>query len=207
MLLDKPEDYQKDLDMIHGKNNLNIYAHPVYSSTPPRYFAWQKGNIAMEIWNTDTALNGGDDVDAAYWDDVLGMGNLIYGVASDDSHGLGERACRGWVNVNAENNVNSILTALKNGAFYSSCGPEIYDFYVKDGIAVIKCSPVKQIRFQSDMHNGRRVRAGEGTITRAELDLKDNYDYVRVSITDEKGNLAWTNPIFLDERKDSHHIG
>jgi len=206
VMLDKMEDYQDDLDMIHGKNNLTIYAHPIYSSTPPRYFAWQKGNTAMEIWNTGTAWGMGDDVNAAYWDDVLGMGNLIYGVAVDDSHNVNVDACGGWVSVNAENNIHSILTALKKGAFYSSCGPEIYDFYVKDDIAVVECSPAKKVQFCSDMHNGRYVKAGDGTITKAELDLKNNYNYIRAVIIDEEGRFAWTNPIFLDDRIDSHNI-
>ena len=96
---------------------------------------------------------------------------------------------------------------MKNGAFYSSCGPEIYDFYVQDGIAVVECSPAKRVRFCSDMHNARYVKAeNNGNITRAEFDLKDNYDYIRAVVEDEEGNLAWTNPIFLDDRKESHYI-
>ena len=98
--------------------------------------------------------------------------------------------------------VNSILNALKNGAFYSSCGPEIYDFYVKDGHCVIECSPVKKLRVHSDCHPTKVWHDPEGKLlTYAAFDIESHnqdYGYVRMSIMDENGNYAWTNPIFLD---------
>ena len=123
------EAYQPYLDKIHANNNLTIYCHPQWSNTPARYFEKQRGNFAMEIWNTGSALAGDKDMDAAYWDELLGQGIEIFGVATDDGHSIHEY-CQGWVMVNGQNSVNGILAALKNGAFYSSCGPEIYDFYV-----------------------------------------------------------------------------
>lgn len=64
------------------------------------------------------------------------------------------------------------VQALKNGEFYFSCGPEIYNFYV-DG----------------------------GDLTHAEFDIENYwagpYDYVRISITDKDGNKACPNPIFF----------
>ena len=194
------EEYQSYLDDFHAKGNLTIYCHPEWSSTPARYFENQKGNFAMEIWNSGCAISCGMDTDAAYWDELLGQGKIIYGVATDDGHSL-PRYCHGWVMVRAENNIDAILEALKNGAFYSSCGPEIYNFYVKDGKAIVECSPVAKIRLHSDMHPIRTVETEEGTVTCAEFDLnfKGGYKYVRATIIDENGKYAWTNPIFLDE--------
>ena len=100
--------------------------------------------------------------------------------------------------VNAENNVNAILKALEDGAFYFSTGPEIYDFYVKDGKAVVECSPAAMIRLHSDCHPTRLCQDPEGKpVTRAEFDVSD-YDYIRITVIDEQGRHAWTNPIFLD---------
>ena len=105
--------------------------------------------------------------------------------------------------VNAEKDINSILSALENGEFYSSCGPEIYDFYIEDGKAVIECSPASKIRLHADAHPTRIVRAEDGLITRAEFDILNNgvgeYPYVRMSVVDENGKMAWTNPIFLKD--------
>ena len=155
----------------------------------------------MEIWNSGAAIWDDMDKDAAYWDEILGQGKVIYGVATDDGHQMSDH-CNGWVMVNAKNDVNSILEALSEGKFYSSCGPEIYDFYMEDGKAVVECSPACKVRFHSDMHPNfvRFAKDGE-LITRAEADLSNYYGYVkyvRAVVIDEQGRYAWTNPIFVD---------
>ena len=197
------EDYQPWLDEVHGKKNLTILCHPQWSNTSAKYFENQKGNFAMEIWNSGCALAEDCDADAAYWDELLGQGKIIYGVATDDSH-VFDHLCKGWVMVKAEKDLNAILAALEKGEFYSSCGPEIYDFYVDEDKVVLECSPVARARLHSDMHPNQ-VRVDEnGNITRAEFTLNHwagPYDYVRASIVDKDGKQAWTNPIFLDGRE------
>ena len=153
----------------------------------------------MEIFNSGCAMDNELDTDAAYWDELLGMGKKIYGVAVDDGHTKAQH-CNGWVMVNSENTVKDILSALKDGRFYSSCGPEIYDFYVEGDRAFVDCSPVSKIRLHSDRHPTTIVRDADGRLTHAEFDLTKNfapYDYVRISVGDSEGKLAWTNPIFL----------
>ena len=195
------ESYQPYLDDIHAKKNLTVYCHPQWSSTPPRFFEKMKGNFAMEIWNSDSALGCEMDYNAAYWDDLLGKNIRIFGVATDDGHSA-IRHCNGWVMVNAENNVNAILKALENGEFYSSCGPEIYDFYYEDGKVVIDCSPVQSVTIHSDCHPNFRKTATDEPLTHVEFTLngfsKFPFKYVRLSIMDKNGKRAWTNPIFLD---------
>ncbi len=194
-------EYQAYLDDIHAKGNLTILCHPEWSSTSARYFEKQKGNFAMEIWNSGCAIEDDMDTDAAYWDELLGQGIDIYGVATDDGHAMYHH-CNGWVRVKAENHVSAILDSLKAGRFYSSCGPEIYDFYVDTAAekVVIECSEVSKIRLHSDMHPTRITRSAEGTLTHAEFSLKvwaGGYDYVRMTIIDKDGKYAWTNPIRL----------
>ncbi len=195
-------EYQAYLDDIHANGNLTIYCHPQWSSTPASYFCEMKGNFAMEIWNSGCVINCDMDSDAAYWDELLGQGKMIYGVATDDGHAL-HHHCNGWVMVNAENNIRAILDALNDGKFYSSCGPEIYDFYVEDNMAIVECSAAVKVRFQSDMHPTRCVRSADGTLTHAEFSLLNkagelHYDYIRAVVTDSEGKKAWTNPIFLN---------
>ena len=191
------ETFQAFLDEIHAKNNLTIYCHPEWSSTPARYFEKLKGNFAMEIWNSGCVIDNDMDKDAAYWDELLGQGIQIFGVATDDGHPIYHH-CKGWVMVNAENNVGAILKALENGAFYSSTGPEIYDFYIENGKAVVECSPASTIRVHCDCHPTRLRRSEDGQLlTRAEFDVSD-YQYARITVIDEQGRHAWTNPIFLD---------
>lgn len=154
----------------------------------------------MEIWNSGCVMDNDMDKDAAYWDELLGQGKVIYGVATDDGHAM-DQHCNGWVMVRAENNINAILEALKNGAFYSSCGPEIYDFYVENGKVVVKCSDAVKVRFHADTHPTQVIKAKGGLLTSAELDLnwegEVQYKYVRAVVIDKDGRYAWTNPIFL----------
>ena len=134
------------------------------------------------------------DTNAAYWDELLFDGQQIYGVATDDGHSM-DQHCRGWVMVNAENNVPAILDALKNGRFYASTGPEIYDFRVEDGVAKIECSPVQSVEFIS-WRMPTRVVDGE-KLTQAEAKIPEGQSYIRASVIDANGHRAWTNPIFF----------
>ena len=89
------------------------------------------------------------------------------------------------VNSDAENNIN--------------CG---YDFYLEDDLFVVECSPAAKIRCVCDNHRFRNIYPGgdknqPGTITRGEFEY-DNEPYVRISVIDRSGKIAWTNPIFLE---------
>lgn len=192
------EAFQRLLDDAHSKNNLTFYCHPQWSSTPTRYFDKLKGNFAIEVWNSGCAIENDMDTDnGSYWDELLGMGQRLFGVATDDGHAMYQH-CKGWVMVNAENNVKAILEALKNGAFYSSCGPVIKDFYVDDeNIAHVETSECEKIIFQCDKHPSRMTIATDEPLVSAQLDLKDSYQYIRVTVEDKEGRKAWTNPIFL----------
>ena len=187
-------EYQKVLDEIHANGNMTIYCHPEWSNTPSSEFDQLRGNFAMEIWNSGCAINNDEDTDAACWDELLCQGQRIFGVATDDGHKMNEH-CNGWVRVNAARDLESVLQALKAGAFYSSCGPEIYDFYVEDGRAVLECSKVEKIR----LHYGYAPTAIQrgADLTRAEFDVPEYYTYLRASVVDAQGRKAWTNPIFL----------
>lgn len=187
-------EYQPVLDWIHQNGNMTIYCHPEWSNTPAVEFEQMRGNFAMEIWNSGCAINNDEDTDAACWDDLLLKGQRIFGVASDDGHPMSDH-CHGWVRVNARRELGEILTALKNGAFYASCGPEIYDFYIEDGRAVVRCSAVAKIRFHYGYAPTHIVR-GEG-IESAEFKVPEHYAYLRASVVDAQGRKAWTNPIFL----------
>ncbi len=195
------EECQEMLDMIHANNNMTVYCHPEWSGVTAREFENLKGNFAMEIWNSGCVIEDGVDTNAAYWDELLAQGKRIWGVATDDGHQPYQH-CKGWVMVNSENNVPAILEALKNGDFYSSCGPEIYDFYVDRDpetnklMAYVKCSPVKTIQFVHLRVPYKLTKAAEGEfVTEGKIDLWAT-EYVRAVVTDAEGRRAWTNPIF-----------
>lgn len=186
-------DFQKYLDAVVAKNNLIFYCHPEWSGTPARYFENLKGYFAMEIWNSGCVIENDMDKNAPYWDEMLGNGHKLWGVAVDDGHEKNHH-CKGWVMVNAENNVDSILDALKNGSFYSSTGPVIEDFYIEDGKAYVKASEdCSRIWFCADKHPSKQFC----DVSEASFDMNDGWTYVRAVVMDKNGNRAWTNPIFI----------
>ena len=187
------EDFQKYLDIVHAKNNITFYCHPEWSGTPPRYFDKLKGFFAMEIWNSGGADENFMDTNALYWDDMLGMGHKLWGVAVDDGHQVHHHGV-GWVMVNAEKDVKSILRALTEGSFYSSCGPVIKDFYVdNDRVYIDTEGEVEKIWFCADAHPNKQFTNTD----HAEADLRDDYVYVRAVVMDKEGRRAWTNPIYV----------
>ena len=192
------EDYQSDIDEILRRGNLAIYCHPEWSCTPVSRFERLKGFFAIEVMNYGCVLEDRLDVDNGYvWDELLMNGRRIFGVATDDCHGL-RHQCFGWVRVRAERNVDSILKALQAGAFYASGGPEIYDFTYEDGTAKLKCSPCESVKFYIGVRPTRIVKKTDCEITEAEMKLYEKAPYVRAVCTDSQGRMAWTNPIFLE---------
>ena len=198
-VIDRPEETQVMLDWIHANNNMTIYCHPEWSGTPAREFEMLKGNFALEIWNSGCAIEDRLDMNAACWDELLVQGQRIWGVAPDDGHAMNQH-CKGWVMVNAEPDLNSILDALKAGRFYASCGPEIRDFYVEDGVAHISCSPVKEVKFvhMRVPYHVQLPAEGCDTLTEASVAVRRGANYIRATVIDAQGRRAWTNPIFLD---------
>ena len=198
--IERPEQTQQMLDWLHANKNITAYCHPEWSGTPAREFDMLRGNFAMEIWNSGTVMECGKDNNAAYWDELLIQGQKIYGIATDDGHNMAQH-CKGWVRVNSENNLDDILAALQEGKFYSSCGPEIYDFYVDEGVAHISCSPVSEIQFihLRVPYPIFRAAPGEAGLTTASIPLVvTSSPYIRAVVKDAEGRRAWTNPIFLD---------
>ncbi len=194
-----PAPTQEMLDWLHANHNLTIYCHPEWSGTPAREFDYLRGNFAMEIWNSGCVDENGMDSNAAYWDELLAQGQHIFGVATDDGHQMRQH-CKGWVMVNSENNVSAILNALERGAFYSSCGPELHDFYVENGKAHVVCSPAAEIvlRHLRTPYLVQRTVPGQPGLTHAEFDVyPDRQQYVRAVVTDAQGRRAWSNPIFF----------
>lgn len=190
--------FQPVLDELHRAGNITFYCHPGWSCTPTRSFDRLTGNFAMELWNTGCAVGCGMDYNNERdWDELLMMGQKVWGVAVDDGHRMTQH-CRGWVQVRADNAVKDILDALVQGAFYASCGPEIQDFYIEDGMAHVRCSPVKAISFN---WGGLpyRLQSYDQPVTEASFQVPQQYTYLRVTLEDAQGHMAWSNPIFLHD--------
>lgn len=194
--LTKVGDAQPMVDQALEAHNLPILCHPEWSGTGAAEIEELQGFSHMEVWNSGCVVECDMDDDAAYWDELLCHGRVIYGVASDDGHAVQHHGL-GYVKVRAEKNVDAILDALKKGAFYASCGPEIYDFFVEDGTATVICSPASKIVFRH-FRVPYPIFEGKG-IQAAKTPIRPGTKYIRAEVTDAQGRKAWTNPIFLDQ--------
>ena len=106
---------------------------------------------------------------------------------------------------------SSVISALENGDFYSSTGPEFYELYLEDNILHISCSGVSKIFVNTERRVNFVKTSTEEPVSHAKFDLKDyiekshlseghyNNAFIRVTLIDKKGNEAHSRAYFLSE--------
>ena len=195
--IERPEDFQPTLDEMHRRGCLTMYCHPRWSHTPVHEYMGLRDNFAMELFNTGTALENDIDTDNSLdWETVMDSGNRLFGTAVDDCHSPDQVGC-GYVLVNAERNVQSILDALAAGNFYASCGPEIFDFRIEGDQAVLCCGPADRVSFSCNLMPQTLVPADSAKpVNEARMTIPHYAKYVRAAVLRD-GKRAWTNPIWL----------
>ncbi len=157
---------------------------------------------AVEIYN-GVSDDYSDRAESWYILDLLSARGLRYfALATDDAHfnPAHHGAMRGWVHVKSETlTPEAILSALKQGLYYSSTGPQIFNVEVHPGDkVVVSCYPASRIFITGRQHFAASAY-GNG-ITRAELSLKSFASpYCRVTVRDAQGGRAWSNPIWFSE--------
>ncbi|MEG0692924.1 MAG: hypothetical protein RR444_07565 [Oscillospiraceae bacterium] len=95
----------------------------------------------------------------------------------------------------------SILIAIKEGQFYSSSGPEIYEFGIKGNQVYVHCSGVQRINFIGGPYilDAHSVWSNDKTdnLSTTEYTIREVCTYIRVECIDSTGKTAWSNPIFF----------
>lgn len=195
---------QKMVDELKARGCITTYNHPIWSRVEKEEFCGTEGLWALEIYNFGTVNESNTGYDTIYWDRMLQDGKQICAFASDDNHnrGLFQDSCGGYIVVKSgELSHDSILKNMMAGNYYSSCGPQIYDWGVQNNRVYVECSPVYRIDFMAgkfiDDGISRVSKTPDDTLCRAEYELKGHERYVRVQCTDRYGKTAWSNPIYL----------
>ena len=124
----------------------------------------------------------------------------LYVVAADDNHNVHHigharfDSCGAWVMINAASlTYENIFASLKKGDFYASRGPEIKELYVEDGKLHVSCSDAFCIKVQCPLRKGRSVYNNSGgVINSADIPIAKEDGYIRVTVTDMRGNTADT---------------
>ena len=193
---------QQMIDQINGKDMLAVVAHPYWSALLDQHLAAATGYVAIEIYNHTCWEHVGKGDSLTYWDNLLYAGRRVWGIAVDDAH------CSlnppdvggGWIVVKAPAlTETAVLEAIRDGHFYASQGPAIYDWTVRDTTVQVRCSPVERIQLNAPNGSGRMARASQGeAISEATFTLSELPPYLRVTCVDHQRLRAWTNPVFPD---------
>ena len=130
-------------------------------------------------------------------DQILNYGKELNIIATDDSHFNIDDAFGGWVMVKSEiNSEEPILEALKNGNYYSSQGPDFKNIKIQNGRLEVLCSPVEKIIVSG--YGSASIYKNKTSMESAvfNLGLLPQEKWLRITIIDNKGKKAWTNPIY-----------
>lgn len=204
---DYSETAQAAIDELKDSGHIVMFNHPNWSFSNFEDLLSINGYFAIEIFNYTAEMETGDGLSTIYWDAALRAGRKVWGIAADDNHNrnkYGEAppewdSFGGWVMVNTDElSHDAITSALHDGKFYSSTGPEIYYLSFDGSRVYVECSPVQRIYFRTYFRHGYSRCSGSGNkIVSADYELRGGEKYIRVECVDEKGGIAWSNPIFL----------
>ncbi|MBN1939140.1 MAG: PHP domain-containing protein [Candidatus Aminicenantes bacterium] len=205
---------QRNVEAIRKAGGLPHFNHP--------NFVWAagaadlkgiKGLRHFEIFNGHPQVNnlggGGFPGTEEIWDGVLSSGQLLYGLATDDTHNFkapGEAGKawpgRGWIMVRAARlTAVDLLQAIERGDFYSSTGVILKDYQAGEReirITIAETGKTKHaVRF---IGKGGAVLA-ETFDNPAVYTFKGDELYVRAKVIDSNGLVAWTQPVFPESRR------
>ena len=171
-------------------------AHPQWSGMTLEDARSITSAHAVETYNHGCAV-GCDRPDGFHTLDLLlSEGRKLNLIATDDAHFTEPDHFGAWVMVKAiENTQEALLSALKQGAYYSSQGPELKTLAIENDQILIECSSVATVIIQG---HGCAALAQHGhSITKATLPLHRfaNSSWIRVTLIDAAGKRAWSNPI------------
>ncbi|NPV48688.1 MAG: CehA/McbA family metallohydrolase [Armatimonadetes bacterium] len=192
---------QQVMEAATARSELCFVAHPSWSSLTYRDLLSLPDHLGIEVYNTTCHHGIGRGESAVQWDDLLARGQRLLGLAVDDAHLHYPDAIGGWVMVKApERSEAALLTALRQGHFYSSTGPTIEMLESEEDRLYVKCSPVQEIRVicPKPGHGSTSYRLGRpGPFTEAEFAVREAWEVVRVEVVDARGRVAWSNPIWF----------
>jgi hypothetical protein len=156
---------------------------------------------AVETYNVNAAHTWPDQAEGRYAvDALLARGHRLHVTVGDDAHWHHEwDRFRAWVEVRAERLApDTLLQALRTGAYYSTQGPRIEDVDVDGDRVQVRCSPARAVAL-TGIHGWRSDTAeGHPHVTEAVLDLaRLRSPYWRLTVTAQDGTRAWTNPVWL----------
>lgn len=193
---------QPILNDLQKYNALIQFNHPLFSRLSEDTIFNLNGFDLIEIYNTkDFFSEVGVDSSDCLMLSMLRNGKKILFTANDDYHGKSnlseDNLCRqSFSVVQGENTVDNILNRIKQGNFYTSNGPVIYDYRLENNVLKIKTENVKYITFYSSLRHSKKLYS-DTYINYGEYTINGDEKFVWVVIVDSNGNKAWTQPYYI----------
>lgn len=200
------EDVQDMIDRFAADGFLVQINHPTWSLQTTSDYLHLHSFFAVELYNHGCYVDGFDELNTHVWDDLLMSGKRVWGTATDDNHNKKPNtpywdSCGGFTVIQADALTQEAVTdALEKGKFYASMGPLFRSIVLEDNTLKIETSPVSRVLLTTGHRQAQVAYPAEGetTITEATFDLSRiiTGDYVRLTLIDEQGNRAWSQPIY-----------
>ena len=188
-------------NFLHTHGHIAITAHPYWLQMTMDGFMKIEGTVGLEIFNSICHFEFGTGFSESYYDHALLSGKRPLIFASDDYHGEARRDAAdhftGYIMVKAPALTHKdILDAILAGNYYASyAGPEILDFAIRDGKAVIDTAPCHQICLRSPRNSGRAITSFANDLIHAEIPLSGDECYIRAVVYDDAGHCSWTQTL------------
>lgn len=206
-VLQRPIDYgisswNRYIQYCRDKNQLVVFNHPSWSRIDPEVFLATEGCFAFEIINSGS-VSGGCKTDEFLWDYALERGKRILAVSGDDTHRYGpeENVCgSAFTMLSAmEFSRKGLTQAIKEGKFYPSTGPRIYDMRIENDVLHMEFDDAVRVNVVGRDFLGKGFNPIGKKIASIDWEIKKTLKYFRVEIIDEFGKKAWSQPVFLNE--------
>jgi hypothetical protein len=195
--IDRNANGQEVVDAINREGGVAVLAHPAWSLNSHEAIMAVEGFDATEIYNAVSDAGMSFRPDSSLLVDMLASRGVCYPLlATDDAHYYeGDDDCVAYIMAECDpSDSESIKSAIKEGRFYATQGPEIH--LSRDGdVFRVDCSPVSKIVFASNKQWTKgRVFRGEN-LTSAEYALTHEDTFIRAFIVDKDSKCAWSNII------------
>jgi hypothetical protein len=195
-------DFQKGMEAARAQGGILILAHPHWmANTFEDARRWQFDGV--EVYNHVCRWLNGKGDGGPYWSAMLAHFPNTLSFSVDDAHITPDHPGwnGGWVMVNADQcNPEHILSALRAGNFYSTCGPLFKSIENYGDEVSIQCSPVKFARLVGPGSKGVRFGSFDGSLlSDVVFKIPRSWEYAYLEIEDQQGQRAWTNPLFIAE--------
>jgi hypothetical protein len=188
------ESLQDGVNKTVAAGGVPILNHPGYPVISASEFIATEGLNHFEVFSGKRPKD--TPASEMLWDSILSApgGRIIYAVASDDNHHRKRKAGRGWIMVEAPSlSKDEIKDNIRKGNFYASTGIVLTDYRASQTDIMIDTENGTRITFIG--YKGRVLSSIKANGTTYKINGDEQY--VRIKITGDDGEMAWTQPFLI----------